>query len=209
MKHAPLLICLVVVASLGAAEQDTPAFRDFPNPGPDWSSADDGRLDDGRFSWRHYKHDKTGGVVACVAWHTPGLDIDASAIRQASTETVTSSGYAYAMTRKLGRPIEDTVRHQIASIKVQNHSAAQKAIHQVIEYTYVYENADGESHSAMAHGYVLVVGDFTVIIQHTSSRVITSDIAQSMAMDLGVAWSAKQVSIPTGWSVSISRPSNQ
>jgi hypothetical protein len=205
MKHVLILLNLVVAASVGATERDAPKFLAYPNPGPDWSSADDRRLDDGQFSWRHYKHDKTGDVVACVAWHTPGLNIDASPIRQASIEIVTSSGYAYAMTRKLGRPIDDTVRHQIASIKVQNHSAAQKAIYRAIEYTYVYESADGESQSAMAHGYVVVVGDFTIFIQHTANRVITSDIAQTMAMDLVMAWSEKQTSIPKGWSASISR----
>jgi hypothetical protein len=205
MKHAMTVLCLVVAAFLGAAERDAPAFRAFPNPGPNWSSADGRQLDDGQFSWRHYKHDKTGDVVACVAWHTPGLSIDNAPVRQASIETVTSNGYAYALTHKLGQPIADAVRHQLALINVQNHSATQKATYRAIEYTYVYESTDGESPTAMAHGYVVVVGDFTIFIQHTANRVITSDIAQSMAMDLGMAWSAKQTSIPEGWSASISR----
>lgn len=205
MKHALVLLCLGFATSLGAAERDDPIFHDFPNPGTDWSSVDDGRLDDARFSWQHFKHDGTGDIVACVAWHTPGLTINASPIRQASIETVTSSGYAYAKTRTLGQPIDDTVRHRVASVKVQNHPAGQTAIHEAIEYTYVYESADRESPSAMAHGYVLVVGDFTIIIQHTANRVITSDIAQRMVMDLAIASSAKRESISTGWSASISR----
>ena len=206
MKQSLTLLCFAVAASLGAAERDAPAFRAFPNPGSDWSSADSRQLGDRQFSWRHYKHEKTGDVVACVAWHTPGLTVDANAVRQASIETITSNGYAYALTHKLGQPIADTIRHHTVSIDVQNHSATRKAIHRAIEYTYVYESADGDSPTAMAHGYVVVVGDFTIFIQHTANRVITSDIAQSMAMELGMAWSARQTSIPKGWSATITHP---
>jgi hypothetical protein len=205
MKHALTILCLVLATSVGAAERDAPAFRAFPNPGSDWSSADDRQLDDGQFSWRHYKHEKTGDVIAVVAWHTPRLSIDTNPVRQASIETITSSGYAYAKTRKLGQPIDDTVRHHVASIIVQNHAAAKKNIYRAIEYTYVYESADGKSRSAMAHGYVVHVGDFTIFVQHTANRIITSDIAQSMAMDLAIAESKKQTSLPKGWSASISR----
>jgi hypothetical protein len=72
----------------------------------------------------------------------------------------------------------------------------------------VYENGGDDSQSALAHGYVVVVGDFTIFIQHTANRVITSDIAQNMAMDVVISWSEKQKSIAKGWSVSISRPDN-
>ncbi len=204
MKHALTILCLVLATSLGAAERDVTVFRDFPNPGSDWSSADDHQLDDGQFSWRHYKHEKTDDVIAYVAWHTPRLSIDSNPVRQASIETITSSGYAYAKTRKLGKPIADTVRHRVTSIDVRNHAAAQKNIYRTIEYTYVYESADGESRSAMAHGYVVHIGDFTIFVQHTANRVITSEIAQSMAMDLAFAESKKQTSLPNGWSASIS-----
>lgn len=208
MKHAIVTLCLTVAASLGAAERDTPAFLAFPNPGPEWSSADDGQVDDGQFSWRHYKHDKTGDVVACVAWYTPRLSIDSSPVRQASIEAITSSGYAYALKRKLGQPIDDTVRHRVVSMDVRNHSAGHKLNFRAIEYTYVYENGGDDSQPALAHGYVVVVGDFTIFIQHTANRVITSDIAQNMAMDVVISCSEKQKAISKGWSVSITRPDN-
>ena len=192
-------------ASATAANGDAPPFRDFPNPGREWSSADGKRLEDGQFSWRHYMHKNTGDVLACVAWHTPGLSIDASAVRQASIETITSTGYAYAMTHKLGQLIADKVRHRIASIDVRNHSASQKAVYRTIEYTYVYGSDDGDLQSPMmAHGYVVVVGDFTIFIQHTANHVITSDIAQDMVTELAIAWSANQTSLPEGWSAGIS-----
>ncbi len=152
MKNAIAILCLTVAASLGAAEPDVPAFRTFPNPGHEWSSADGGQVDDGQFSWRHYKHDKTGDVVACVAWYTPSF--------------------------------------------------------RAIEYTYVYENESGDSQPALAHGYVVVIGDFTIFIQHTANRVITSGIAQHMLMDAVFAWSKEQTSTAKGWGASISRPNN-
>ena len=206
MKHILTFLCLSISAALYAAEPDTPTFRDFPNPGSDWSGADGHQVDDGRFSWQHYKHDTTGDVVACVAWYAPRLSIHDNAVRQASIETITSSGYAYPWTRKLGQPIADTVRHQIVSVRVRNHSAGRQQNHRAIEYTYVYENADSNARTAMAHGYVVVVGDFTIFVQHTANRVISSDIAQNLVMDLCTAWSAKQTSVPKGWSASISRP---
>lgn len=205
MKHAIAILCLVLATLIGAAEREVPEFSDFPNPGSGWSHADDHKLGDGQFSWRHYKHDKNGDVIACVAWHTPRLSIDSSPVRQASIETITSSGYAYAMTRKLGRPIADTVRHRVASVDVRNQATFQENKYRAIEYTYVYESADGESRSTMAHGYVVHVGDFTVFVQHTANRVITSDIAQSMAMDFAFAESKKQTSLTDGWSASINR----
>jgi hypothetical protein len=205
MKLSLTTVCVAVAASLVAAERDARAFRAFPHPGCDWSNADGAQLDDGQFSWRHHKHQKTGDVVACVAWHAPRLTVDADAVRQASIEIIQSTGYAYVQTRKFGQPIADTVRHQTATINVRNHSAAHKSRYRVIEYTYVYECANGESESAMAHGYVIVVGDFVIFIQHTANRVITSDIAQSMAMNLAMEWSAKQTSLPKGWSAGISR----
>ena len=63
---------------------------------------------------------------------------------------------------------------------------------------------DGLSESSMAHGYVVVVGDFTIFIQHTANHVITSDIAQDMVTELAIGWSAKQTSLPEGWSAGIS-----
>lgn len=205
MKHTLAILSLLLATSLRAAERDAPVFRDFPNPGSGWSGADDRHLDDGQFSWRHYKHEEAGDVIACVAWHTPRLSIDANPVQQASIETITSSGYAYAKTRKLGHPIADTVRHRVVSIRVHNHAAAQKNIYRAIEYTYVYQSADGESPSAIAHGYVVHVGDFTFFVQHTAARVITSDIARNMALGLAVAESKKQTSLPKGWSAGISR----
>lgn len=205
MKHALTILCFLLATSLDAAERDAPVFRAFPNPGSDWSIADDRQVGDGQFSWRHYMHEKTGDVIAIVAWHTPRFCIDSGAVRQASIETITSSGYAYAKTRKLGQPIDDTVRHHVASIIVKHRGTAQKNIYRAIEYTYIYESADGESRSAMAHGYVVHIGEFTVFIQHTANRVITSDIAQSMAMDLAFVESNKLTPLPNGWSASISR----
>jgi len=109
------------------------------------------------------------------------------------------------MNHELGRPIADTVRHQAASIDVRNHDAAHRSSYRAIEYTYVYESVDAKSESAMAHGYVIDVGEFTVFVQHTADRVVTSDVAQNMAMELVLTWSKNQTSIPKGWSGSISR----
>ncbi len=206
MKYLILSLCLALAASLSAAERAATAFRGFPNPLHGWSNADGGQLDEGQFSWRHYKHDTAGDVVACVAWYSPGLSVNSSPVRQVSIETVTSSGYAYAMMRKLGQPIDDTVRHHIVSVDVRNDIAGHKMSFPAIEYTYVYENAGKDTQPALAHGYVVCVGDFIVFIQHTANRVITSDVAQSMAIDVVLSWSTKQESTAKGWSAGISRP---
>lgn len=198
-------IFLAIAVSLGAAERDATSFRSFPSPGTDWAIVGERVSDDGRFSMRHLKQEKTGDVVACVAWHTPEVTIESDPVRQASIETITSTGYAYALTHKLGQPIADTIRHRPVSIDVRNHSEALAEVYGAIEYTYVYESADGDSPTTMAHGYVVEVGDFTVFLQHTANRVITSEIASGMALELGMDWSAEQISIPRGWSASISR----
>lgn len=205
MKHVLTTLCLVLTTSLRAAEQAPPDFQAFPSPGSDWSIADDRQPGNGQFSWRHFKHRESGGVIAIVAWYTPGLGIDSSPVRQASIETITSSGYAYAKTRILGKAIDDTVRHQKVSIVVRNSAAGQKKVYHAIEYTYVYEGADKETPSTMAHGYVVQVGDFTVFVQHTANRVISSDTAKTLVMDLAFEDARSKTSILKGWGASISR----
>ena len=193
-----------LAADVGVSAKEAPSFAAFPNPGQGWSRKNDGHRQDGSFSWVHFKDTRSGDVVACVAWNTPNLDVDAAAVRQASIETITSNGYAYVSTHRLGEPIADTIRNHFVSIDVRNDSASKKFIVRAIEFSYVYENG-GTSTSAMAHGYVVVVGDFTIIIQHTSRRVITSELASDLVLEVLMQRSVEETSISKGWSASISR----
>lgn len=95
MRIAIIIVSLAVSATLRAAEH---AFDAFPNPSGDWTAADHGETTQGAFSWRHFRHSKTQDLIGFVAWHAPDLTIDNSSVRQASIETITSKGYAYAST---------------------------------------------------------------------------------------------------------------
>jgi len=78
-----------------------------------------------------------------------------------------------------------------------------KGVYPAIESTYVYEHGDAEARSTRAHGYVVVVGDFRIFVHHTANRVIGSEFAQDMAVQLVIDRSARQTSLPGGWSAGI------
>ena len=198
MRIAIIIVSLAIYATLNAAER---GFDAFPNLGGDWVVADHGETTQGAFSWRHFRHSKTGDLIAFVAWHAPDLTIDNSSVRQASIEIVTSKGYAYASTHKLGQPITDTLRHRVVSVSACRHIAEQDTILSALEYSYIYESSNQDSATTIAHGYVIKIEDHIVFVQHTADRVISSEMAQSLVMDLAVG----HMSIPDGWSASIKR----
>lgn len=87
------------------------------------------------------------------------------------------------------------------SVNAHHHNTDQDVISPALEYSYVYERSNRDFAAVMAHGYVIKIGDYILFVQHTSDRVISSEMAQSLVMDLAVG----QMSIPDGWSASILR----
>ena len=161
-------------------ERDLPINRQLPQISEDWIRRnDDGQS--GEYSWVNFDHQKSAGeVLSFVAWKVaPPIKVTDSPVGQASIETFLPNGSAwYSSPRVRGLPISDTVRHRILAINLGTTESKHNI--DAIEYTYVYEGGD-DHEATMAHGYCLVIERTVLFVQHTSPRVISSELAFDMA----------------------------
>jgi hypothetical protein len=70
------------------------------------------------------------------------------------------------------------LRKSITSLGTVKDKSGNSVTPTIAEYTSIHEREGGTN--LMAHGYALF-GDFIVLLQHTSDRPITDDIAQNLA----------------------------
>lgn len=222
LQHLSVAVMVLMVCSSAGADdkagEQAPARIDapasdgavalsgkLPKPGKGWKKTDDGQTKGGMYSWVHFKHAESGDVLAFAATrNTASLKVEHSPIRQASIETFTHTGRASWSARSGSEPIADMIRNRIVTVSAGNATNDRKYREEAIEFSYVYEPS-GDSPPNMAHGYVIVVGDLTVFVQHTSQKVITSELAADMVCGLLTKHLAEQTSIPKGWGVMIRR----
>ena len=202
-----LIFSVWLPANIHLSADELPMFGEFPDPGKHWSKKDASGKSDGSYSWVNFDNAQSGDVLSFVAWKikNPGIKVTNSPVRQASIETFTSDGYAAFSRRKIrGSPIADTIRNRFVSIYTKNHAADINFDTDAIEFSYIYEN-DREAPSTMAHGYVVVLGDLVLFVQHTSKHVITSEFAADMVFKLLWRHFKTISSIEKGWSAGINR----
>ena len=102
-------------------------------------------------------------------------------IDQASISTFLSNGRASVSDSEKGYPIDEMIRHRVITVGIGTKDMKWDV--EMIEYTYVYEAGD-DSEPTMAHGYCFVAGDNALFIQHTSPKIIKSELALEMAEGL-------------------------
>jgi hypothetical protein len=71
------------------------------------------------------------------------------------------------------------VRNEVVDIGVVDTNRNTNFVEQALEYTLIFEDQNG-SPARLAHGYVIPMGHFRILVQHTSTSVITSDLAHTM-----------------------------
>ena len=203
-------VCLATGDHLSAEE--LPLFGELPNPGKHWKMKNAGTIGKSH-SWVNFDNAQSGDVLSFAVWkiNKPGITVTYDPIKQASIEAFTSEGYAVRSVKGLGSPVAERIRHRVVSINIRNHAAKKNFKTDAIEYSYIYGNSGdlyeniGDASSTMAHGYVVVVGDLVLFVQHTSKHVITSDFASGMVSGLLGRHYKKASSIEKGWSGGISR----
>ena len=77
------------------------------------------------------------------------------------------------------KPVVHWVRNEVVDLSVVNTNRNTKYIEQALESTLIYEDQNG-SPARLAHGYMIPMGHFRILVQHTSTNVITSDLAHTM-----------------------------
>ncbi len=198
-----VLVC--VVANTEASAYDLPFFGELPGLGSEWSMrGDDGVR--GKYSWVNFERDGSDEVLSFVAWKfgSPDVKVSHGPVGQASIETFRSDGAARFSTASAGTPIAEMVRYQFVSVNARDQSADVNASEEAIEYTYIYEG-DGDSPPSMAHGYVIVVEDVVLFVQHTSSRPFTSELAADVSARLWLRHVKSNTPNENGWSYGIDR----
>lgn len=76
----------------------------------------------------------------------------------------------------------DTVRFEVVTLGTGATATHKNVTAEALEYTYVYEHELRSAPNRLAHGFALAFGDICIFVQHTSTRVITSDDARSAAV---------------------------
>jgi hypothetical protein len=173
------LLFFVVTTALRGDEQQTLVETKVPEIGKDWDfRADKG--ESGNYSWINFDHkERPGEVLSFVVWKVrPNMELTAGPIGQSSIEIFRSDGSARFSRAKTGQSIEDMVRHHIISIDLRASDFKREV--DAIEYTYIYEETK-DATATMAHGYCMVVGETAFFVQHTSTRLITSEFVLGMA----------------------------
>ncbi len=167
----------IFLVEVFATAQELPIEKHLPAISDDWVRRNDGSRGD--HSWVKFDNRKVSGeVLSFVSWKvSPKMTVASSPIGQASIETFLSDGSASKSTSKRRQPISDTVRHHIISINVGSADLNRET--DALEYTYIYESVV-DSSVTMAHGYCIVIGETAIFVQHTSPKVISSELAFEM-----------------------------
>ncbi|MDB5336845.1 MAG: hypothetical protein JWN70_2464, partial [Planctomycetaceae bacterium] len=186
LKTLFALMILIGTSALGA-EPNLPIDDFLPKLwSDDWSRRNDAGIRE-TDSWVNFDHKKSAGeVLSFVAQKFSALNtkVTDSWVNQASIEMFEKNGLARQTPMKGGRPdsvIEETLRHRIRLFEFG--TAEVKHSVETIEFTYLYEGIAGGP-MIMAHGYVVVLGESVLFVQHTAPNVITSDTARQMVEGL-------------------------
>lgn len=200
-----LFIALAVsLAGSGLAAEELPFFGELPDPGKEWTLKDSGVVGDS-YGWVHFENSETGDVLGFTSWQVKNpITVRSSPVRQASIETFSSDGWSIYSRPKRGESVEDRVRYHNVVVDIRNHKADLKIEHEAIEYTYIYEN----SPRTMGHGYVVVVDDVVLFVQHTSKSIIPSQVASDMVTGLLWEQAKRETNIAKGWSIGIHQNRN-
>jgi hypothetical protein len=91
------------------------------------------------------------------------------------------------------------IRHNLIELTVGDSRLKKNISHDAIEYSIVFEDDVPRTETGtnrLAHGYGLALGNLRVLVQHTSTRAITSEDAQSMVAQL-LALHVERESLPS------------
>lgn len=180
-------LTILIGTSAAGAESKLPIDDFLPKlRSDDWSRRNDAGIRE-TDSWVNFDSKKSPGeVLSFVAqkFSAQNTKVTDSWVNQASIELFEKNGLARQTPMPGGRPnseIAETLRHRIRLFELGTAEAKHEI--EAIEFTYLYKGFDGGP-MIMAHGYVVVLGESVLFVQHTAPNVITSDIAQEMVEGL-------------------------
>jgi hypothetical protein len=203
MKKFPAAFLLLVVFFTVihcAGAEDLTFFGGLPNPGKNWtvkSKGDGGDPSD--WSWLTYINTESGDVLSFAARTLgSGEPPEPRALSDTALEIFAVDGYCVA-DKKVKSPFKPStawpIRRSVVPISFMDTARKKDIVHQALEYSVVVENEDGRP-NRMAHGYAMLFDGISIYIQHTSTKPISYELAQEMAIDLVMIRSKLQPKAP-------------
>lgn len=86
------------------------------------------------------------------------------------------------------------IRNEVREIGVVDQARGTNIIHEVLECTLLFEPRQGTNGVRLAHSYAAAPGPLQLLVQHTSLRAITPDLAQELIS--GMLWAHQRKASP-------------
>jgi hypothetical protein len=187
-KLRATFLLLVCCYSIRVDAQELSLLGGLPQLGRDWLLQKQDTKSEGsyEYSWATFTNSKTGDLISFAAekYGNANRAVGSDPVRQAATEMFPGGLPRFMQDRPTGWIIADIVRFSVVMLETGVDATRKNVKAEALEYSYVYKS---EAHSApnrLAHGYVLAFGATVVFVQHTSTRVITSDDAKSTVLSV-------------------------
>jgi hypothetical protein len=168
-------------SNVDAASCDVPVVGKVFLPRGTWESFEKGSRPEAQ--WVILRNVSSGDLLSFVVFARSGKTVG-NPVYFFSTahETLPDGRYYESLSATEKREINDRttvfLRKNITSLDTVKDKSGNSVTPTIAEYTVIHEREGGTN--LMAHGYGLF-GDFIVLVQHTSDRPITDDIAQHLA----------------------------
>jgi hypothetical protein len=180
-----LLFLMGALAAVHCAGGEVlPPFGQLPDSGKTWKLREQGKYGSPSFQWHWVilTNSETADVLSYAAHRLePGesrelihLSDPAHEIFPAGDPTWTAAPRPHLT----GHPI----RNRVTKLDLSDSTAKRDLSQEALEYSFVQEEERGTNR--LAHGYALVFDDVAVYIQHTSTKIITSEFAHDRAVSL-------------------------
>ena len=189
------VLTLLFLFPFCAGGRELPVFTELVNPGKEWVLKHQGKKKSEperySFTWTVFVNTENGDLLTVAADRYEGsirVADNGGAAWQTATDMFTE-GYCYYMPHDeipsySERGITDELRYGPIKMGIKR-ADGKRVEHGIWQYSRVYEANDSKKKEAfpnlLGHGYIMALDDVCYFIQHTSTHVITSELAMETA----------------------------
>ena len=192
MKHRTIFLLVICCFALHVGAQELPLLGRLPELGRDWVllkqeakilKQETKQRGDYEYSWASFTNSKTGDLFSFAAdrWRNTNRAVGSDPTRESTLDMFAGGLPKWMRDRPSGWMVADAIRFSVITLNTGRDGTLKNVQAEAFEYSFVYESRAPAVPNRLAHGYVLAFGDTCVYVQHTSTRVITSDDARSAA----------------------------
>ena len=182
------------IASNRATAQDVPPFGQLPKLDERWKPHAPAAVRD---SWGVLVmiNEKTGDLLSFAARRLGPAEGHELIHFSDTAGELFPTGLPWWQKEIKAGDTKERIRNRVVKLDLPRSSEGKHRTQDVLEYTFVVEDADAPSR--MAQGYAFLLGDLAVFVQHTSLRPITDFVAQDIAYQLIVTHERQEATAKT------------